>query len=299
MKTQVKKVVSNRAIKPKGFLMKIRSRHPSHDSIRGKIRMPFPSVVRFGSTTVMSEKVPNMVECNTPEAIQNSSSKLRMKNCFTNANVKTADWWIKNLTGNGFIQKIHNKNNHVVINNSEMPFPIVAKSHFGSRGKGNTLLHNLQELETFISTHSSTLNNYIFERFYNYNREYRLHVDSDGCFYTCRKMLKEDTPKDQRWFRNDSNSVWIVEENEKFDKPNSWNNIVADCVKALKAVGLDFGACDVRVQSTNEENGNRRKYCDYIVIEINSAPSFGEITKTKYLEQLPIILNKKYSSIKK
>jgi len=121
------------------------------------------------------------------------------------------------------------------------------------------------------------LGNYIIERYYNYNKEYRLHVSKDGCFYTNRKMLKTDA--EERWFRNDSNSVWIREENPKFEKPRNWGVIVNECVKALNAVGLDLGACDVRVQSKNDRP-------DFIICEINSAPSFGEITLTKYQNEI-------------
>jgi D-alanine-D-alanine ligase-like ATP-grasp enzyme len=138
-----------------------------------------------------------------------------------------------------------------------------------------------------------TLNNYIFERFYNYSREYRLHVTEDGCFYTCRKMLKSETPEEERWFRNDSNSVWVLENNPSFDKPINWNEVIEHSVKALKAVGLDIGAVDLRIQSSKHSNGDTRDYCDFIVLEINSAPSFGDITAEKYAVELSRLINKK------
>src|SRR5690606_33580405 len=163
------------------------------------------------------------------------------------------------------------------------------KHIFGSRGRGNTLINNQEELEAWLQ--GKTLNNYIFEKFYNYNREYRLHVNEDGCFYTCRKMIKSDTPEDKRWFKNDSNSVWIMEDNELFDKPVNWNSIVEECVKALKAVGLHFGAVDLRVQSrVNSKTDKVRKEPKFIIVEINSAPSFGEITSQKYIEEIPKML---------
>jgi hypothetical protein len=103
-------------------------------------------------------------------------------------------------------------------------------------------------------------------------------------------MLKNGTPEDKRWFRNDSNSTWIMEENPAFDKPVNWNTIIAECVKALNAVGLDVGACDVKVQSAKNKKGTQRTNPEFIVIEINSAPSFGAITLKKYVERLPAIL---------
>lgn len=289
--SKLKKVNKVKIIKKDGFTIKVRSRHPSHDVLRGKLgRLPFESVVRFGSTTPYSGKI---TECNSVEAVKNSSSKLRMKQCFTKMNVKTAEWWTYNKSNETFYKNGELK---ITCDINKLPYPIIAKSLFGSRGRGNYKLDNASSLKTWLSGKDTS--NYIFEKFYNYNREYRLHIDSEGCFYTCRKMLKEGTPPENKWFRNDSNCVWIVEDNPSFDKPINWKDIEEQCVLALKAVGLDFGACDVRVQSAKDENG-KVKSPDFVIIEINSAPSFGEITASKYLKQIPIILTRKNSSEKK
>jgi D-alanine-D-alanine ligase-like ATP-grasp enzyme len=227
------------------------------------------------------EKGGKRIEVNTVEAINNSKDKLRMKNCFQAGEVKTA-LWIAGTTPDAVIAWANTEN---------IGYPIVAKHRFGSRGRGNTLVKTAEALKAWLV--GKNLNSYIFEKFYNYNREYRLHVTEEGCFYTCRKMLKEDTPEDKRWFRNDSNCTWFMEANPGFDRPTNWDNIVTECVKSLKAVGLDFGACDLRVQSAKTEKGKVREVPDFIIVEINSAPSFGDVTLERYLEQLPIIINRK------
>lgn len=270
------------------FRPNVRSRHPSHDVLRTSLpRMPFRSIVRLGSSTDLPDTVTNggkRIECNTIQAVKNSASKRLMKQCFQRDNVLTAGWFDSNtctaasgLTIAGECAKIG--------------FPVVAKQIHGSRGEGNYLLNTPEELTNWLR--GKTLENYIFEHFYNYNREYRLHVTAEGCFYTCRKMLKSDTPEDKRWFRNDSNSAWILETNEDFDRPTNWDKIVAESVKALRAVGLDVGAVDVRVQSGDTSKGKARKDPKFIIIEINSAPSFGDITAQKYMEQIPKILTAK------
>jgi hypothetical protein len=81
-----------------------------------------------------------------------------------------------------------------------------------------------------------------------------------------------------------------------FERPNNWQDIVDHCVKALKSCGLDFGACDLRVQNNTDRDGHRRAAPDFIVVEINSAPSFGQVTLEKYKEVLPQLLVKKYQS---
>jgi len=268
------------------FRPKVRSRHPSHNDLRTKLPLlPCKAVIRLGSTTELPDtesKGGKRIEINTVNAIITSSSKLKMKKAFAQGNVRSAIW----------IQP-SSKEQVKQFFNEHSESGIVLKSHFGSRGKGNTLIRTAVELNNWLSTH--TVTDYIAEKFYNYSREYRLHVTEDGCFYTCRKMLKESTPQKDRWFRNDSNSVWIMEENEQFDKPVNWNEIVKECVKAIKAVGLDFGAIDLRVQSAKDSKGKVRPECDFIVVETNSAPSFGTVTLQKYIETLPKIILKKFN----
>jgi len=276
------------------------SRHPTHSILRRKNRtlplLPFRSLVRLGSTTDMPDTVSNggkRIECNTIKAVKNSANKLLMKRCFANDNVKTADWWIVDNHNNLKFHKYGEQDDdqQFAINNDT--YPIVAKHIFGSRNNGNTLIKSIEELNKWLI--GKTLNNYIFEKFYNYNREYRLHVTEDGCFYTCRKMLKSDTPEDQRWYRNDKNSSWIIEQNPDFDKPVNWDIIVEESIKALKATGLDIGAVDLRIQSSKDNKGIIRENPDFIIVEINSAPSFGEITSQKYIEEIPKLLRRKYA----
>jgi len=87
------------------FNPQIRSRHPSHNVLRGQLeKLPFKSVVRFGSLSELEDTIANggkRVELNNTDAIRNSSSKLKMKQCFTGQGVKTADWWLSN-DGNSF-----------------------------------------------------------------------------------------------------------------------------------------------------------------------------------------------------
>lgn len=274
-------------IKGGKYIPMIRSRHPSHNGLRRALpKLPFRSVIRLGSLTLLEEPQgvnSRRVELNPVSAIKNSSNKLKMKQCFTTEGVKTAEW-------------IYSTNEMDIINWLK-EYPIVAKSHMGSRGKGNTLLKTEQEARAFVRSHD--LSHYIFEKYYNYNKEYRLHVSADGCFYTCRKMLKQEfKDHENAWQRHDDNCVWILESNPSFEKPANWNDIVAHCVRALRSCGLDFGACDLRVQNDLDKDGVRRNAPDFIVVEINSAPSFGEVTLAKYKEVLPQLLVKKYENSK-
>ncbi len=80
-----------------------------------------------------------------------------------------------------------------------------------------------------------------------------------------------------------------------FDAPVNLKNIQNECIKALKSVGLDFGACDVRVQSNLNKDGNERKNSspEFSIIEINSAPSMAEVTASVYLKEFVRLIDKK------
>lgn len=269
----------------------ILSRHPSHSVLRARTKnmqpLPFKSVVRLGSTTEIGDTIAkgkDRIEINSIQSIKNSASKLLMKQKFTEAGVCTA-YWIEHCPIQGL---------------QDLEFPIVAKSHYGSKGKGNTLLKTHQEYLDWAL--NKNLSNYIFEKFINYGHEFRLHITEDGCFYACRKALKADVSEDQKWRRHDDNCVWLLEENESFCKPNSWKDIENDCVRALKAIGADILSFDVKVQSPFNKEGNKREYQDYILLECNSASSMdngtGELSicAKKYIKEITKLIIKKGNS---
>ncbi len=279
------------------FKSQVRSRHITHDVlIKNLPKFPFKSIIRLGSVTNLPDTITNggnRIEINTINGIKNSSNKLLMKKCFTKAKIKTSDWYT--IDSDDYAVRYYDPiDGDQGLALSELPYPIIAKHIYGSRGTGNYKLDNKEELKSWIKDRN--LDNYIFEKFYNYNKEYRLHITEDGCFYTCRKVLKSNTPKDQRWFRNNSNCNWILEDNPLFDKPINWDNIVLECIKALKSIGLDIGGFDVKTQSSKDKDGNIRENPEFIIIESNSACSFGDITGIKYTDSIIKLLNKKYQN---
>lgn len=279
-----KSVVNKKTKSITQFRPMILSRHPSHNCLRSNtkniIPLPYRSVVRFGSTTEVPDTITNggnRIEINTVQSIKNSANKLLMKQAFEEAGVKTAIW-----TSFNSLESLRGW--------ASEKFPIVAKAHYGSKGRGNSLIKSAEELESWIKEHSPA--NYIYEKFMNYGHEFRLHVTEEGCFYACRKALKADVPEDQKWRRHDDICVWFLEENESFFKPNSWNDIVNDCVSALKAIGADILSFDVRVQSPTNKDGEIRSYQEYILLECNSASSMdngtGELSvcAKKYIDEI-------------
>lgn len=286
-------------VKTKIKFLSIKSRHPSCDGLRKKIKIDTFAVYRHGSTTESKTQK----EINSVESVKIASSKLLMKLAFDKHEVKTAKWF-RLSEAKATEKSISNKT-------TELNYPVVIKNIYGSRGRGNYKVDNFQQFKQVCK--NKDLNNYIVEAFFSGSREYRIHITSFGPVYCLRKMLKDEVPKEKRWIRNDQTCSWIMEhqtiigkngeflgfqseDSAQFDKPVNWNSIVNHCKKALKATGLDIGAVDLKVQSRLDKNGIIRKDPDFVVIEINSAPSLGKITTEIYKQTLPKILKIKYDS---
>lgn len=253
------------------------SRHPSHKDVTPDLpRFPFRSLVRLGSWRTPTPQGVAVV-INTPEACQNAANKLRMKERFAACDVKTAQWW-KLL-------------DWTQLPAEQQKFPIVAKNIMGSRGTGVYKLESMEEFERWLAKPGRNGQQYIIEKFMDYGREYRLHVTADGYFYTCRKALKRETPDELRWKFNHDQTVWLRETNNDFAKPANWDAIVAESIKALNAVGLDVGAVDVKVSRKNGRNGSK-----FFILEINSAPSFGDLTREHYIRVIPELIRKKHNA---
>ena len=257
-------------------LLKIRTKNHTASPLKGIIVSKIRTVFRLGSSTPTNEIFPRgvargeqILEINTAQSCHNSGNKILMKSLFLENNVKSAEWAILNQNGLT-VDWIH--------------YPAIIKHKNSCKGKGIYYVENVAQLMDFMSNNHAE--NYIIEKYYNYSKEYRLHVTRDGCFYTCRKMLKEDAG--ERWHRHDTNSVWIMDTNPLFERPSNWDDLVSGCVKALNAVGLTIGACDIKIQT---EKGKRADFVpDFIIMEINSAPSFGSVTTERYIEELQKII---------
>lgn len=260
--------------------LRVYSRHPTAEGLRGNILVKGERVVyRHGSTTEGEIKK----EINSVKSVKTSADKLLMKQAFDRAGVYHAPW--KQLN------EISDKNAWTAwLKVLKFPeHPLIIKHRFGSRGAGNYLIKSQAELDRFIKDKSQGLHNYIVEEYKPYTREYRLHITEEGCFYTCRKVIKNDTPKEKRFQRHDDNCSWLKEDNPGFDKPHFWDKIVQECVNALKEIKADVLAFDVKCTSPN-----KTKKDAWIIIESCSAPSFGKITTEKYKVELPKIVNHKY-----
>lgn len=298
------KTTTVNTVKPKKItrrLVSIRSRHPSVEPIRGSMYMNEKAVYRHGSISAH----PSPYEVNSVESVKTSASKLLMKKAFDAGGVKHLPWM---QLREAKIEKDKITNGKVTLS-----FPVVVKSYYGSRGNGNYKIDTPEALKKFMENNS--VGNYIVEQFFNGVMEFRVHITANGPIYSLRKMLKDDVPAEKRWVRNDSTCSWITEftqnksangtfisftaqDSPKFDKPGNWNEIVEECKKALKAIGGDLLAVDIKAQSNKDSKGNRRKAVEFYILEVNSAPSIGNITGIIYSKEIPKILEYKYANLR-
>ena len=266
--------------------LKIRTKNHTAQPLKNLIEVNSRAVFRLGSLTPTEEIFPRgvalnkpIIEINTAEACHNSGDKILMKTLFEGEDVKSSEWRPLN-------NYQHGDWGFFCSQSSIEPYPAIIKHKNSCKGQGIFYIESLDDLISFTDSHDN-LQNYIIEKYYNYSKEYRLHVTKDGCFYTCRKMLKEDA--EERWHRHDMNSVWIMEENPLFEKPSNWDLIVEESVKAMKSLGLDICSVDMKVQS--EKNQDRGGNPEFIILECNSGSAMGDTTLIKYEEQLRKMLN--------
>lgn len=247
----------------------VRSRNTTCAPLK-ELVVPRTTILRLGSTTPTEQitRRPNPVEINTAQACALSGNKIWMRQAFTEHDIPMAEG-------------ICAKNIDEVLDFFKEYGTIICKHVHSSKGNGIYLLTSEDEIKEWAEKHN--IIDHVFEKYYTYSREYRLHVTKEGCFYAYRKMLKNDA--EVRWHRHNVNSVWIVEENPLFDKPINWDSIVDSCVDALNALGLDIAAFDVKVQNS------KHKEPKYIILESNSAPSLGEKGIEKYKETLTRLIN--------
>jgi glutathione synthase/RimK-type ligase-like ATP-grasp enzyme len=267
---------------------RIRTKNPSARPLKHAILCNKRAIVRLGSVTPSGKVFSNrndFVEINTVDAIQNSRSKLLMKKCFATKDVPQADWYKPIFSNNKWNFQDQLSEEEHVYTTETLSYPIVAKRVFGFQGRDMELLNDKQALETWLNKHNN-LDGWLLEKFYNYAREYRLHVaDGVGVFMTWRKLRTADAQN--RWFFNSTNSVWVGPENNLFDKPKCWKAMEEAAVNCLKATGLNIGAVDIRVQSNKTDNPK------FIVCEINSAPALGDMGVEKYKEVIKQLIDAK------
>lgn len=238
------------------FKLRIASRHPSHKNILKMGQMPkFPIRVRvrFGSV-IPHRKV--KIEFNSIASITNTANKVKMKMLFQRHGVKTPSFFENDESG------------RVAISDGALGEKIFFKTPFHSRGRG-MVVYESKEMAL-----SQTKKGY-FESSQVAKREFRVHVMDGEAFYVDEKRPREKGVKSE--IKNMANGY-------KFRRPLKEypDEVISESIKAVKALGLDFGASDVGLNSEG-----------VWIYEVNTAPSLRTKTRKLYQKALVKLIWKK------
>ena len=170
--------------------------------------------------------------------------------------------------------------------------PVVAKRVNHSRGKGMYRIKSVEELYA-ANPIIFDAERYYFEEFVTCNREWRVSVsryqDEEVVAYrkcllgdVVEKIKANDEPKP--WIRNLENCYFKLD--SEADKMPWWNEIVAECKRAIEVLGMDIAAVDLG--ENNKIDGGA-----FYIYEVNSAPGMEEHTRQNYEEAINTIIRSK------
>lgn len=210
-------------------------------------------LLRLGSTTPLISKY-KYLEINTIEGVKTSGNKILMKRAFDKAGISHSEW----------ISSSDKASVHEFFNCHKI---LIAKHKHSSKGQNIYYIDNLKSLDDLCN--NINIRDFVFEKYYFFPNEYRVHVDvHHGCFYACKKVLKQDA--EVQWHKHADNSIFVLV-TEKHKLPVCWENIISDCIKALKQMDLTIACFDILCSDNS-----------YIIVESNTSPSLASFGITYY-----------------
>lgn len=195
---------------------------------------------------------------NKPGAVAKAANKLLAFNAFKEAGVATPKFTVDRQEAAGWVMA---------------GASVVCRAKLnGHSGEGITII-TPEELEQIGMMHRVPLyTNYIKK-----TEEYRVHVFDGKAFFVQRKARKVDVPDEEvNWqVRNHANG--FIYAHAGVEVPEAAQEL---SVKAVVALGLDFGAVDLILTKSGR----------WYVLEVNTACGLEGTTLDKYAEQLKGLL---------
>ena len=233
-----------------------------YKSKRGKVK-PNPynmtsvsdtnKVIRWGCTSRINADI----TYNKPEAIRKASDKLRARKILEKNDVPIPKTYSLSELSNGY----------------ELPLIGRPKKHHGGK--------NFYYCETVIDVSKAVADGCeYFQEFYPKTKEYRVHA-CHGKVIICSEKFVDD----------EDTLVWNLTRNKNGEfKALRWSQIPPHIaklgIKAVQALGLDYGAVDIIAEPKVDKPHNA------VVLEVNTAPKLGEYGASRYAEYFDWLLYK-------
>lgn len=209
------------------------------------------TLINWGASNI-NRKIDGAI-INNPEAIAKASNKLSAFKVFKEAKVTTPD----------FTESLEEANKWLAEGSI-----VVARTKLSAHsGEGIVIVDPDAEPKVDIP------NAKLYTKYVPKAEEYRLHVFRGNVFFVQRKARNKEIPDDKvNWkVRNHGNGfIYANQDVEVFSQAKAYK----EAIKAIEALGLDFGAVDIVY--------NRNKDTHY-VLEVNTAPGLTGSTLDAYV----------------
>jgi len=150
---------------------------------------------------------------------------------------------------------------------TETDYPVVGRPTKHTRGKRFFYCEDAKQVERAKRKGAT-----YFSKYYNKQREYRVHIGSGKVLLF---SVKNGDKNEKIWntkhgftFRHMARSEWMW--------ANELMEIQRMCKKAVKVLGLDFGAVDVLYSDQEPQR--------FVITEVNTAPGLSPLGVRKYAE---------------
>ena len=126
-----------------------------------------------------------------------------------------------------------------------------------------------------ITSMNSFIKGSFYTEFIPSDIEYRFHIMFNQCVRISRKVPQKEVLDLDNYIRS-SSTGWTLTDNFEH-KPELENEGIKLCIDALKALELDFGACDVVI--------SKKDNLPYL-LEVNTCPRLSPFGRKVYLKEL-------------
>jgi hypothetical protein len=144
---------------------------------------------------------------------------------------------------------------------TKINYPVIARPRIHSKGKNFVVLRNLTELSSHYQTHER--NGWYYSEYVKKDNEYRFHI-GHGKILAMMEKTPPDNPNQLAWNRAINEDPFTYVNWDRLTDEKGLADAALESVKAVAALGLDFGGVDVMVKDNVA-----------YVIEVNTAPTLN------------------------